>query len=84
MLPRGPFDGSKHPRGWHGRFSGGAGRSPVAHTMTGRPGPRPPEIKRLHAVVPVKRPMLRPGSSGVGFGGGLGAASSGLGRMAGD
>ena len=81
MLPRGPFDGSKHPRGWHGRFSNGAGRSPGAHAMRGRSAPRPPEVKRLHAVVPVKRPMLRAGTPGVGTGGGLGAGSSGFGRM---
>lgn len=81
MLTRGPFDPSKHPRGYHGRFGGGSGRSSNAHATRGRSAPRPPEIKRLHAVVPVKavRPPLAPG-----FGGGLGAATSGFGRMVGD
>lgn len=80
MLPRGSFDEAKHPRGWHGRFGHGAGRSPNAHAMRGRTRVGPPEVKRLHAVVPVKR--VRPAAPGLG--GGLGAATSGFGRMVGD
>lgn len=59
MLPPGPFDESKHRRGWHGRFSNGAGRSPNAHAMKAGVRPRPPEIKRLHAVVPVSSTRIR-------------------------
>jgi len=84
MLPLGSFDSNKHPRGWHGRFSSGAGRSSNAHAMAGRRSPPPHPLKRLHAVVPVRRPLPGAGTPGPGFGGGLGATSSGLGRMIGD
>lgn len=84
MLSGRSFDASKHPRGYHGRFGFGAGKYPVAHAMRGRPTPPPHEIKRLHAVVPVRGAMMKAGTRGPGLGGGLGAANSGLGRMIGD
>jgi len=80
MIPSGSFDSSKHPRGWHGRFSGGSGRSSAARATTGRRPVQPHPLKRLHAVVPVK--VQRPAAPGLA--GGLGAATSGFGRMLGD
>ena len=71
MTPSSPFDPSKHPRGYAGRFSAGPGRSSAAHAFRGKVRPRPPEAKRLHAVSPtvatrprgisLQTPMLQSG-----------------------
>ena len=57
----GPFDPNRHPRGWGGRWTNGAGRTPNAHAMAVPRRARPEAMKRQHAVVPhIRRPAARP------------------------
>lgn len=46
------FEEMKHPRGWHGRFSGNSGTTPAANALKVKLRPTPSADRRKHAVVP--------------------------------
>lgn len=50
--PTSPYDPTKHPRGYAGRWTSGPGKSSNAHAMKGPVRPRPDPFKREHAVSP--------------------------------